>query len=157
MEKKEKNEKRFRPTLREYRELEEVVERHCEELRGWKEQYRGLEEKLAGMDKRLGEKDVALDAQRKRIRELEKELEVAKQPSNKLGMENERLKKDLEAEKFHRAEADKQVNRLSGENTQLKEKQMEHKRHIVNLRKAVEFYETRDLFDRIRNVKYCEE
>lgn len=47
MEQKKEVKKRWRPSLGEYRELENVIHRQCVELDAWRERYRELE---AGME-----------------------------------------------------------------------------------------------------------
>ena len=142
--------------MRQYRELEDVVERQCEELRGWKEQYHKLEEKVSEPERQLGLKDIALDAQRKKIKELESELKKVSEQ-----LEGEKKEKDealrlLKAEGFNRGEADKQVNQFAGEVQKLKASLIGKDRQIVALRNRVDFYESRGLLDRIMNVRYEE-
>lgn len=46
MEQKKEEKKRWRPSLGEYRELEEVIHRQCDELNAWRDKYRELDKKI---------------------------------------------------------------------------------------------------------------
>lgn len=46
MEQKKEEKKRWRPSLGEYRELEEVIHRQCVELDAWRDKYRELKDMM---------------------------------------------------------------------------------------------------------------
>lgn len=135
------------------KDMRSAVERQCDELRGWKEQYDELRERydelLAGkmpedirseVGKMLGNKDLALAAQRDKITELQtmydqlKVNDFAKLDARLKAMEKDR---DHYMDKALQLEIDKA--KINGQ--------------YLIMRDKVAFYESRGFLARLLNIK----
>ena len=85
MEKEEKK-KRWRPSLAVYREQQDVIERQCEELRGWRKKYHELLKSKGGTETK---------ALRDHIEGLEQENSTLRRSNTLMEEEMKRLKSDF--------------------------------------------------------------
>jgi hypothetical protein len=87
---KEEKQKRWRPSLRLYREQQEVIERQCEELRAWRAKYHELMKvKTDGNAKVL----------RSHIESLEQENIILRRSNGLMEEELKRLRQAFEEER----------------------------------------------------------
>ena len=88
MEQNEEKKKRWRPSMKLYREQQEVIERQCEELRAWREKYNALvKEKASGDAKTL----------RGHIESLEQENQLLRRSNSLMENELKNVRGDIDA------------------------------------------------------------
>jgi predicted nuclease with TOPRIM domain len=85
MEKEEKK-KRWRPSMAVYREQQDVIERQCEELRGWRKKYHELLKSKGGTETK---------ALRSHIEGLEQENSTLRRSNTLMEEEMKRLRADV--------------------------------------------------------------
>lgn len=88
MEKEEKK-KRWRPSMAVYREQQDVIERQCEELRGWRKKYHELLKSKGGTETK---------ALRSHIEGLEQENQLLRRSNSLMENELKNIRRDLEEE-----------------------------------------------------------
>lgn len=115
--------------------MEQTVERQCEELRGWREQYNKLKEKTEKQEKTLEVAAKTCDKQARERIELHEKLD--------------NVMRDYVSKESHES-LKQSYKKLE---TEYAEKKCEQLREISDLRDKVAFYESRTWLERLFNIK----
>ena len=142
----EEKKKRFRPTLAEYREMEDVIHRQCVELDAWREKYDELDKQLKCLRREMEAGHVITlsdyNAMAGRNDILEKRLELLDEVCKEKDGEIATLQ---QSNRSMESELRRNINRHEGEMKRWKEKALEAETELMRLK-------ARGFFSRLFNL-----